>query len=59
MAKVSLAGIYYPDTSDFFGGSGILDVSAQMAERGWPMEGACIFIADHHRAAADMVLKWA
>jgi hypothetical protein len=28
VAKVSLAGIRYPDTSDFFGGFGILDVSA-------------------------------
>ncbi|WLH34291.1 hypothetical protein PSH79_20465 [Pseudomonas sp. FP2196] len=59
VAKVSLAGIHYPDTSDFFGNSGILDVTLQLAERGWPVEGATIFIADHYRAAADMVVKWA
>ncbi len=59
VAKVSLAGIHYPDTSDFFGGAGILDVTVQLAERGWPVEGASIFIADHYRAAADMVVKWA
>lgn len=59
VAKVSLAGIHYPDTSDFFGNSGILDVTLQLAERGWPVEGASIFIADHYRAAADMVVKWA
>lgn len=59
VAKVSLAGIHYPDTSDFFGGVGILDVSAQMVERGWSVDGASIFIADHYRAAADMVVKWA
>ena len=59
VAKVSLAGIHYPDTSDFFGNSGILDVTVRLAERGWPVEGASIFIADHYRAAADMVVKWA
>lgn len=59
VAKVSLAGIHYPDTSDFFGSSGILDVTVQLAERGWPVEGASIFIADHYRATADMVVKWA
>ena len=37
VAKVSLAGVHYPDTSDFFGGFGILGVSAQMVERGWPV----------------------
>jgi hypothetical protein len=34
VAKVSLAGIHYPDTSDFFGNSGILYVTVQLAERG-------------------------
>lgn len=58
VAKVSLAGIHYPDTSDFFGSSGILDVTVQLAERGWPVEGSSIFIADHYRAAADMIVKW-
>ncbi|MEA9990464.1 hypothetical protein QN404_16365 [Pseudomonas sp. RTS1] len=59
VAKVSLAGIHYPDTSDFFGNSGILDVTVRLAKRGWPVDGASIFIADHYRAAADMLVKWA
>ncbi|VVM89577.1 hypothetical protein [Pseudomonas fluorescens] len=58
VAKVSLAGIHYPDTTDFFGDAGILDVTDQLAERGWLVEGTRLFMADHYRAASDMVIKW-
>ena len=59
VAKVSLAGIHYPDTDVFFGDTGITDVTEQLRKRGWPVEDKKLFMADHYRAAADMVVKWA
>lgn len=59
VAKVSLAGIHYPDTKAFFGDVGIYDVGAELARLGWPVEGRSIYMADHSRAAADMVTRWA
>ncbi|AYN11800.1 hypothetical protein [Pseudomonas putida] len=58
VCKVSLAGIHLPDTSAFFGDAGVLDVTEVLAERGWS-SGREIWMADHFRAAADMVVKWA
>lgn len=58
VAKVSLAGIYYPDTTIFFGDEGITDVTDQLADRGWSIEGRRQYMADHYRAAADMIVKW-
>ncbi|KPW47395.1 hypothetical protein ALO95_200273 [Pseudomonas syringae pv. antirrhini] len=59
VAKVSLAGIHYPDTTDFFGHAGIIDVTDELAARGWELEGRHVFIADHYRAAGDLIIKWA
>jgi len=59
VAKVSLAGIHYPDTTAYFGDLGIADVTDQLAGRGWSVEGHRLFMADHYRAAADMVVRWA
>ncbi len=58
VSKVSLAGIHYPDTTDFFDDAGILEVTDQLAKLGWALEGRRIFMADHYRAAADMIVKW-
>ena len=58
VAKVSLAGIHYPDTTDFFGDAGLIDVTDELAMRGWSEDGKRLFMADHYRAAADMVMKW-
>ncbi|KFE52413.1 hypothetical protein [Pseudomonas syringae] len=58
VAKVSLAGIHYPDTTDFFGDVGVLDVTHQLAARGWVVESKRLFMADHYRAASDMVIRW-
>ena len=58
VAKVSLAGIHYPDTTGYFGDLGITDVTDQLADRGWTVEGRRLFMADHYRAAADMIVKW-
>lgn len=58
IAKVSLAGIHYPDTTDFFGDAGVIDVTDKLAMRGWSEDGKRLFMADHYRAAADMVMKW-
>jgi hypothetical protein len=57
-AKVSLAGIHYPDTSDYFGETGILNASEELERRGWVIDHQ-IYMVDHYRAAADMVLFWA
>lgn len=58
IAKVSLAGIHYPDTTDFFGDAGVLDVTQQLAERGWVIAEKRLFMADHYRATCDMLIKW-
>ena len=58
VAKVSLAGVHYPDTTDFFGDAGVNDVTDELARRGWSEDGKRLFMADHYRAAADMVVKW-
>lgn len=42
MAKVSLAGIHYPDTT---GDVGITDATEPLAERGWFVEGQRLYIA--------------
>lgn len=59
VVKVSLAGIRYPDTDMFFGDAGITDVTDQLADRGFRVDGRRLYMADHHRAAADMIVKWA
>lgn len=58
VCKVSLAGIHFPDTSVFFGDAGVLDVTQVLAERGWSSERE-VWMADHFRAAADLVVRWA
>lgn len=58
VAKVSLAGIHYPDTTDFFGDAGVLDVTQQLIERGWAIAEKRLFMADHYRATCDMLMKW-
>ncbi|MDR6577563.1 hypothetical protein J2X88_002447 [Pseudomonas extremaustralis] len=35
VSMVSLAGIHYPNTTGFFGDSGVIDVTEQLAKRGW------------------------
>ena len=59
VAKVSLASIHYPDTTGFFGGTGVIDVTEQLAKCGWFVEGRRLFMADHYRAATDMIVRWA
>lgn len=59
MAKVSLPGIHYPNTTGYFGDLGIADVTDQLAESGWVVEGRRLFMADHYRTTADMIVKWA
>ncbi|MBL0797837.1 hypothetical protein [Pseudomonas sp. B7] len=59
VAKVSLAGIHYPETTGYFGDLGITDVTDLLADRGWTAEGRRLFMADHYRAAADMIVRWA
>lgn len=57
LTKVSLAGIHYPDTSEYFGETGILDATTELRRRGWIVTRE-IYMADHFRATGDMVLKW-
>ncbi|MEE4072648.1 hypothetical protein [Pseudomonas viridiflava] len=58
VGKVSLAGIHYPETTGYFGDLGITDVTDQLAERGWFVDGRRLYMADHYRAAADIIVKW-
>lgn len=57
-AKVSLAGIHYPDTSKYFGDTGIMNASEELKQRGWQIDHQ-IYMANHFRAAGDMALAWA
>lgn len=50
VAKVSLAGIHYTDTTAYFGDLGITGVNDQLAERGWIVEGRRLLTADHYPA---------
>lgn len=59
VAKVSLAGIHYPNTTEYFGGVGIVEMGQVLARLGWPVDEMVVYIADHYRAAADMVVRWA
>jgi len=59
VAKVSLAGIHYPNTAGFFGSLGVMDVTESLAQRGWSLRGRHLHMADHYRAAADMSARWA
>lgn len=59
VCKVSLAGIHFPDTTSFFGDDGIVDATQVLADRGWHADGKTVWMADHFRAAADMVVRWA
>lgn len=59
VCKVSLAGIHFPDTTAFFSDAGILDATQLLADRGWQADGKTVWMADHFRAAADMVIRWA
>lgn len=55
--KVSLAGIHFPDTTAYLDDAGIVDAGPELRRRGWKVERE-IFIADHFRATADMVIAW-
>lgn len=57
VAKVSLAGIHYPDTTYFFGDAGVIDVTDGLAMRGWSEDGKRLFMADHYRAAVEMLVR--
>lgn len=59
VCKVSLAGIHFPETTSFFGAAGILDATQVLTERGWHVKGKVVWMADHFRAAADLLVKWA
>jgi hypothetical protein len=59
VAKVALAGIHYHETTGYFGDLGITDVTSQLEERGWSAERRHLSLADHYRAAADMIVRWA
>lgn len=59
VCKVSLAGIHFPETTCFFGDAGILDATQVLSDRGWHAKGKDVWMADHFRAAADLLVKWA
>lgn len=58
VCKVSLAGIHFADTTSFLGDAGIVDATRLLAERGWHADGKTVWMADHFRAAADMIVRW-
>jgi hypothetical protein len=57
--KLSLAGIQYPETTGFFGDAGIFDATQALVEQGWSVGVRVVWMADHFRATADMVVRWA
>lgn len=59
MTKVSLAGIHYLETKAYLGDLGIIDLTDELAERGWPVDGYRLLMAERYRAAVDMIVRWA
>ncbi|WP_410951034.1 hypothetical protein [Pseudomonas sp. S1(2024)] len=57
--KVSLSGIHYPSTNKYFGDFGIVDISNKLDALKIPHFNKRVFMATHHRAAADILIKWA
>lgn len=57
--KVSLSGIHYPSTNRYFGDFGIVDVSNKLDDLKIPHFNKNVFMATHHRAAVDILVKWA
>jgi hypothetical protein len=57
--RVSLSGIHYPDTNKYFGHFGVVDISNKLDALKIPHLNKVVFMATHHRAAADMLVKWA
>lgn len=57
--KVSLSGIHYPDTSRYFGDYGLIDISSKLDDLKIPHTCHQVYIANHHRAAVDILVKWA
>lgn len=57
--KVSLSGIHYPDTTRYFGDYGLIDISSRLDDLQIPYTSQQVYIANHHRAAADILVKWA
>lgn len=55
--KVSLTGIYFSDRTAFFGDAEISDAIELLAKRGLHADGKTVWMADHFRAAADLVAK--
>ena len=54
VAKVSLAGFHYPDTTDFFGDAGVIDVTDELAMRGWSVEGRQLY----RRITTELLQIW-
>lgn len=59
VVKVVLAGVHYPDTRRYFGDAGVREDTATFESMGFDVCGRQIYVANHYRAAADMVVKWA
>ena len=54
---MSLTGIYFSDRTAFFGDAEISDATELLAKRGLHADGKTVWMADHFRAAADLVAK--
>ncbi|MHD0644890.1 hypothetical protein ACYPKM_04640 [Pseudomonas aeruginosa] len=57
--KIYLAGIHSPDTSKLLGDTGVIDAAELFKKQRIKTGLKHVYIADHYRAAADMVIKWA
>lgn len=57
--EIFIAGINFPDTSEYFGNEGIMEVSGLLIEMGIKPGKTEVWMADHYRAAADSVVSWA
>ena len=55
VAKVSLAGIHYPDTTDFFGDAGVIDVTDKLAMRGWSEDDIALPLAVTNDTVSDLL----
>lgn len=53
--RVIVAGRHYL----VFNNAGIIGVTEQLAKRGCFVDGRQLYMTDHYRAAADIIVRWA
>lgn len=57
--RIALAGIQFPDTRQYLNEIGVYDATEEFRRQRLDIQGKTIWMADHRRAAADLMIKQA